>query len=111
MRAGKANLTSKKWAIRSLISEGSTNVQIAASTHVPKLLVKDYLRRILDKTGCWNRTEIALRYLRIGVEQERRFSDRRAASSTISDDRRRGRRHSPQRSRRANEQHDVNLDE
>jgi hypothetical protein len=74
-------------------------------------MVKDYLRRIFQKTGCWNRTEIALWYLTMGVEQERRFFDRRVVNSNISDERRKGRRHPPERSRRANEQHDINLDE
>ena len=47
------------------------------------------LRGILQKTGCWNRTEIALWYLKMGVEPEKRFSDRRTANSEISDERRR----------------------
>jgi len=115
------DLTSKEWAIAALLSQGSTNAQIAASIQAPEPVVQDYLRSLLQKTGCWNRTEIALWYLRTGVEQERRSSDRRVADSKIADskiadskindERRMGRRHPPERSPRANEQHDINLDE
>ena len=110
MLSANMDLTSKEWAIAALLSQGSTNAQIAASAQVPEPLVQDHLRNILQKTGCWNRTEIALWYLKVGVEPERRFSDRRVADSKI-DERRIGRRRPPERSRRANEQHDINLDE
>lgn len=109
--SGNTDLTSKEWAIAALLSQGSTNAQIAASIQVPEPVVQDYLRSLLQKTGCWNRTEIALWYLKTGVEQERRSSDRRAADSKINEERRMGRRHPPARSPRANEQHDTNLDE
>ena len=109
--SGNTDLTSKEWAIAALLSQGSTNAQIAASIQVPEPVIQDYLRSLLQKTGCWNRTEIALWYLRTGVDQERRFSDRRGADSNINDERRMGRRHPPERSRRANEQHDINLEE
>ena len=105
------DLTSKEWAITALVFQGSTNAEIAASIHAPEPAVKDYLRSILEKTGCWNRTEIALWYMKLGVEQERRFSDRRVANPEIGDERRKGRRHPPERSGRANEQHDINLNE
>ena len=110
MLSGNADLTSKEWAIAALVSQGSTNAQIAASIHAPEPVIKDYLLNILRKTGCWNRTEITLWYLKTGVEQERRFSDRRV-NSQIGDERWCGRRHSPKRSGRANEQHHINLDE
>lgn len=74
-------------------------------------MVKDQLENMLQKTGCWNRTEIALWYVKTGVEQERRLSDRRAADLKLSDERRRGRRRPAERSPRANEQHNINLDE
>ena len=111
MLSENTDLTSKEWAITSLVSNGSTNTEIAASIHAPEPVVKDYLRRIFEKTGCWNRTEVALWYLKMGVETERRFSDRRAASLKDSDERQKGRRHPPERSRRANEPHPINMDE
>ena len=79
MLSGNSDLTSKEWAITALLSQGSTNAQIPASIHVSEPVVKDYLHTILQKTGCWNRTEIALWYVKMGLEQERRLSDRRAA--------------------------------
>jgi DNA-binding CsgD family transcriptional regulator len=109
--AENRDLTSKEWAITALISQGSTDVEIAALIHASEPLVKDHLRIIFEKTGCWNRTEVALWYLGRRLEAERRFSDRREADSKISDERQKGRRHPPGRSRRANEQHDLNLEE
>ena len=109
--SGNTELTSKEWAIAALLSQGSTDAQIAASIEVPEPVVQDYLRSLIQKTGCWNRTEIALWYLKTGVQQERRSSDRRFADSKLNDERRMGRRHPPERSGRANEQHNINLDE
>jgi len=109
---GNLDLTSKEWAIAALVSQGQTNAEIAAETQTREPLVEAHLRKIFEKTGCWNRTEIALWYLKLGVENERRFHDRREADSEISKDRRKtGRRHPLQPSSRANEQREVNLDE
>jgi DNA-binding CsgD family transcriptional regulator len=109
---GNTDLTGKEWAIAALVSQGQTNAQIAAETQTSEQVVEDHLRKIFQKTGCWNRTEIALWYLKVGVEEERRFHDRREASSEISDERRKGtRRHAVEPSPRALEQHEVNLDE
>jgi DNA-binding CsgD family transcriptional regulator len=109
--AENTDLTSKEWAITALISQGSTNNEIAASIQASESMIPDHLRKIFQKTGCWNRTEVALWYLGRGVEKERRSLDRREADSKMSDERQKGRRHTPERSRRANEQHDLNLDE
>ena len=74
--------------------------------------VETNLRSIFEKTGCWNRTEVALWYLKIGVKQERRFDDRREASGEVDHERRHAdRRHPPEHSPRANEQHEINLNE
>ena len=109
---GNTNLTSKEWAIAALVFQGRTNAQIAEETRTTERVVESHLRKILVKTGCWNRTEIALWYLKIGVVQERRFYDRREANWEISDEHREvDRRHPPECSPRANEQHQVNLDE
>lgn len=109
---GNADLTSKEWAITALVFQGRTNAQIAEETRTTQHAVESHLRRIFEKTGCWNRTEIALWYLKMGVEKERRFYDRRETEWKISPERRSvDRRHPPQRSPRAYEQHDINLDE
>lgn len=103
-------LTSKEWAIAALVSQGSTNTEIAGAIHAPESLVKGHLRRILKKTGCWNRVEIALWYLENGVETERRFSDRRMNAVT-SEERRRGRRFPLERCQETKKQHHLNLDQ
>lgn len=109
---GKADLTSKEWAIAALVSQGQTNAQIAAATEIPEQLVEDHLLKIFQKTGCWNRTEVALWYLKSGVDNERRLHDRREAGSVASEERRKeGRRHPLEPSPRAHEQHEINLEE
>lgn len=109
---GSTDLTSKEWAITALVCQGHTNAQIASKVESSEFVVKNQLRTIFDKTGCWNRTEVALWYLKIGVEKERRFYDRREAKLETRDDHRKAnRRHLQNRSPRANEQHAVNLDE
>ena len=109
---GSTDLTSKEWAITALVCQGHTNAQIAAEIDTTESIVKNELRTIFDKTGCWNRTEVALWYLKVGVQKERRFYDRRDAEQEIGDEHRKvNRRHLPDRSPRANEQHEMNLDE
>jgi len=109
---GSTDLTSKEWAITALVCQGHTNAEIAAEIESSESVVKNELRRIFDKTGCWNRTEVALWYLKIGVQKERRFYDRREAEQEISDEHRKvSRRQPPSRSLRADEQHEINLDE
>jgi len=109
---GNADLTSKEWAITALVTQGHTNAQIAVETHTAEDAIESHLRKILEKTGCWNRSEIALWYLKMGVKEERRFDDRREATWMTSDERRKGdRRHPPERFPRADEKHPLNLDE
>jgi DNA-binding CsgD family transcriptional regulator len=109
---GSTDLTSKEWAITALVCQGHTNAQIAAEIQLSESIVKNQLRTIFDKTGCWNRTEVALWYLKIGVEKERRFNDRREAKQEIGDEHRKvSRRHPAERSPRANERHEIKLDE
>jgi len=111
LMSGNKDLTSKEWAITALVFHGRTNAEIAAEIQTTGQAVEDHLRRIFSKTGCWNRTEIALWYLKMGVRTEKRFSDRREANWEISDERRNvDRRHPPELSPRANEQHEINLD-
>jgi len=109
---GNMDLTSREWAITALVFQGRTNAEIAAEIQISEKAVHNSLRTIFEKTGCWNRTEIALWYLRMGLEKERRFRDRREEKRESGDDRRQvDRRHIPERSSRANEQHQINLDE
>ena len=72
---GNTDLTSREWAITALVSQGRTNAQIATEIQTTEHVVESHLRRIFEKTGCWNRTEITLWYLKMGVKKERRFYD------------------------------------
>jgi DNA-binding CsgD family transcriptional regulator len=109
---GSSDLTSREWAITSLVSEGRTNAEIAAEMHTTKQVVEAQLRKIVEKTGCWNRAEVALWYVKLGLESERRFSDRRETNGQINEDRRHlNRRHAPLPSARVGEKHQMNLDE
>ncbi len=109
---GNADLTSKEWAITALVFQGRTNAQIAAQTHITEEEVRHHLQKILQKTGCWNRTEVALWYLRMEIAQERRSYDRRETNWKTDDERRQvDRRRPPQASPRAREQREINLDE
>jgi hypothetical protein len=76
----------------------------AGSRHPPAKNMRKY--------GCWNRTEIALWYVKLGVRDEKRSSDRREANLETGSERRQAeRRHAPQPSPRVNEKHEMNLDE
>jgi DNA-binding CsgD family transcriptional regulator len=109
---GNRDLSSKEWAIAERLSRGCTNAQIAAELETTEQVVKTYLERIFDKTGCWNRTEVALWYVRIGIETERRRDDRRAEANWGMAERRKGdRRHPLAPWPRANKQHAINLEE
>jgi DNA-binding CsgD family transcriptional regulator len=109
---GKTDLTSKEWAITALVSQGFTNAQIASETQIEEPLIDDHLRKICEKTGCWNRTEVALWYLKLGVSTERRAHDRRELNREILEEDRKGsRRQMQEPSLRADEQHEINLDE
>jgi DNA-binding CsgD family transcriptional regulator len=95
---GNSDLTSQEWAITSLVSEGRTNAEIAAEIHTTEQVVEAQLLKIVEKTGCWNRSEIARWYLKLGLERERRFNDRREANWEIDDERRQSnRRHTHNR--------------
>jgi DNA-binding CsgD family transcriptional regulator len=109
---GNSDLTSREWAITSLVSEGRTNSEIAAEMHATKRVLDAQLRKIVEKTGCWNRVEIALWYVKLGLGSERRFNDRRETNMQINDERRHlNRRHAPQPSARVGEKHEMNLNE
>src|ERR1700751_3888724 len=99
---GNMDLTSKEWAITALVFQGLTNAQIATAIQIKDQAVQSSLQTILDKTGCWNRTELALWYLKMGVENERRSGNRREKTREMRDGPGRpDRRHIPERSSRA----------
>lgn len=57
-------LTAKQWEVAKLVSEGWQNQHIAVNMGTTTNVVKNYLQRIYDKLGLWNRLELALWYIR-----------------------------------------------
>lgn len=57
-------LTAKELEISSLVAEGMRNREIAEEMLTTEDVIKNYLRTIFDKVGCWNRTELALWFVR-----------------------------------------------
>ena len=47
-----------------LLTDGLKNKEIAVLAGTTEHVVKNYLRRIYDKLGLWNRTEVALWYVK-----------------------------------------------
>ena len=45
-----------------LVAEGLKNREVAEAIGTTERVVKNYLRVIYDKLGCWNRVELALWY-------------------------------------------------
>ena len=53
-------LRAKQRRIIELVAGAMTGREIAAEIHTTDNVVKNYLREIYDKTGTWNRLELAL---------------------------------------------------
>jgi DNA-binding NarL/FixJ family response regulator len=56
----KTVLTEKEKKVVSLVSDGWKNKEIAKQIGTSEHVVKNILRGIYDKTGMWNRLELAL---------------------------------------------------
>ena len=56
-------LTERQFQTAALISEGLNNKEIGRRLGTSEHVVKNYLRAIYDKAGCWSRLELALRYV------------------------------------------------
>ena len=63
-------LTAKEWLVISLAAEGLKNRDIAERIGSTEHMVKNYMRSIYDKLGMWNRTELALWYVKRTFEKE-----------------------------------------
>lgn len=63
-------LTAKEWSIVSLVAEGLRNQDIAVEVGTSEHVIKNRLRTIYDKLGFWNRTEVALWYVRQTFKRE-----------------------------------------
>lgn len=57
---GTRILTDVEQQIIPLVAEGLKNAEIAVRIGTSQHVVKNYLKRIYDKLGVWNRVELAL---------------------------------------------------
>jgi len=55
-------LTPRQFTVAGLVATGHKNSEIAEEMQISQLVVKNYMRNIFDRVGCWNRLELALRY-------------------------------------------------
>jgi DNA-binding NarL/FixJ family response regulator len=55
-------LTPRLFEVVGLVATGHKNSEIAREMGISELVVKNYLKQIYDRAGCWNRLELALRY-------------------------------------------------
>jgi DNA-binding NarL/FixJ family response regulator len=56
-------LTGKQLRIVELVASGLKNKDIADAVGTTEYVIKNYMREIFDKCGCWNRVELALRHV------------------------------------------------
>ncbi|MBN2049988.1 MAG: response regulator transcription factor [Spirochaetales bacterium] len=63
------SLNIQEWKIVQLVTEGKSNKEIASQLDYTEGTVKNYISRILQKTGCRDRTHLAVQALR-GEAQE-----------------------------------------
>jgi DNA-binding NarL/FixJ family response regulator len=55
-------LTPRQFIVAGLVATGRKNFEIAEAMRITEYVVKNYLREIFDRVGCWSRLELALRY-------------------------------------------------
>jgi DNA-binding NarL/FixJ family response regulator len=59
---GNRDLTAREKRVVALVSSGLTAFQAGREIGTTTYVIKNYLRRIYDKLGLWNRVELALWY-------------------------------------------------
>ena len=57
-------LTEKEMFIAQLVADGLQNAEIAVLTGNTEHMTKNKIRTIFDKLGMWNRTELAMWYVK-----------------------------------------------
>lgn len=60
-------LSAREREVLALLGSGLTNTQIGAALRLSSATVKDHVSRILDKTGCENRTQAAVLSVQAGI--------------------------------------------
>lgn len=64
MNPALSHLSAKNLRLVRLLSLGMKNSEIATELGTTEHVVKNYLRVIYDQTGMWNRTELALWFIK-----------------------------------------------
>lgn len=67
-RSTSNELTPKETQISKMVSCGMRNREIAEAMAISEQDVKNRLRHIFNKVGCWSRTELAIRILNRGQQ-------------------------------------------
>ena len=57
--AQRPELSALEWRILALVVEGATNREIAGTVHLSENTIKFHIRRLLDRVGAVNRTDLA----------------------------------------------------
>jgi DNA-binding CsgD family transcriptional regulator len=74
-------LTPRQFTVAVLVSAGLKNREISKTMRISEHVVRNHLRHIFDRAGCWNRTELALRYVyesEMGLYNKKEFAERLA---------------------------------
>jgi DNA-binding CsgD family transcriptional regulator len=58
-KAQRPELSGVEWRILALVVEGATNREIAGTVHLSENTIKFHIRRLLDRVGAVNRTDLA----------------------------------------------------
>ncbi len=74
---GTRKLSKRECEVILRVAEGLKNRDVAAALGTTEAVIKNYLRRIYDKLGVWNRVELALWY------EARRHEEQQRNSSVI----------------------------
>jgi DNA-binding CsgD family transcriptional regulator len=81
-------LTPRQFTVAVLVASGLKNREISKTMHVSEHVVRNHLRHIFDRAGCWNRTELALRYVyesEMGLYNRKEFAERLAQLKKTSE--------------------------
>ena len=73
-------LTERELFVARLVTDGLTNPQIGVICNRSEHVIKNWLKAIYDKLGLWNRTELALWYVK-NIEFKETKCKQRGASS------------------------------
>ena len=56
-------LTPRQFSVAILVAWGFKNAEIGVRLGTTEYMVKNYMKEIYDRAGCWNRVELALRFV------------------------------------------------